>query len=65
MISAMKMGFKESPPAYLSTFNKQLKQAQGVNFASGGSGILDTMVIIINIYLCVVIASSRNTLSRN
>ncbi|KMZ61095.1 GDSL esterase/lipase [Zostera marina] len=39
---AMMIGFKGSPPPYLSTINNPLKQAKGVNFASGGSGILDT-----------------------
>ncbi|WOL20332.1 GDSL esterase/lipase [Canna indica] len=40
------MGFKRSPPPYLSIANKThsliLKGLRGVNFASGGSGILDT-----------------------
>ncbi|KMZ61096.1 GDSL esterase/lipase [Zostera marina] len=37
---AMMMRFKGSPPPYLSTIDNPLKQAQGVNFASGGAGIL-------------------------
>jgi hypothetical protein len=43
------MGFKRSPPPYLSVANRTNKQIarglQGVNFASAGSGILDTTVI--------------------
>ncbi|XP_010935212.1 GDSL esterase/lipase At5g55050 [Elaeis guineensis] len=40
------MGFRRSPPPYLSLTNKTsrgiLKGLRGVNFASGGSGILDS-----------------------
>ncbi|XP_073101401.1 GDSL esterase/lipase At4g16230 [Elaeis guineensis] len=41
---AKMMGFKRSPPPFLSlTNNTLLKHARrGINFASGGSGILDT-----------------------
>lgn len=43
---ALNMGFKRSPPPFLSVANKTSKQIfrglQGVNFASAGSGILDT-----------------------
>ncbi|KAK1296624.1 GDSL esterase/lipase [Acorus calamus] len=35
-------GFKESPPAFLSLTHTKKKSFSGVNFASGGSGILDT-----------------------
>jgi hypothetical protein len=44
----MNMGFKRSPPPYLAVANKTNKQVfrghLGVNFASAGSGILDTTV---------------------
>lgn len=40
------MGFRRSPPPYLSLANKTshqiLKGLRGVNFASGGSGVLDS-----------------------
>jgi len=43
---ALNMGFKRSPPPFLSVANRTNKQIarglQGVNFASAGSGILDT-----------------------
>lgn len=43
---AMNMGFKRSPPPFLAVANKTNKQVfrglLGVNFASAGSGILDT-----------------------
>ncbi|KAK1261375.1 GDSL esterase/lipase [Acorus gramineus] len=35
-------GFKKSPPAFLSLTHTNKKSFGGVNFASGGSGILDT-----------------------
>lgn len=42
------MGFKRSPPPFLAVANKTNKQVLrgllGVNFASAGSGILDTTV---------------------
>jgi hypothetical protein len=42
------MGFKRSPPPFLSVANRTNKQIArgllGVNFASAGSGILDTTV---------------------
>ncbi|CAL5055803.1 unnamed protein product [Urochloa decumbens] len=42
------LGFKRSPPAYLSltprTSRQILRGLRGVNYASGGSGILDTTV---------------------
>ncbi|GJM86404.1 hypothetical protein PR202_ga02258 [Eleusine coracana subsp. coracana] len=45
-LSALNMGFKRSPPAFLAVANKTNKQILsgfiGVNFASAGSGILDT-----------------------
>ncbi|KAG6493330.1 hypothetical protein ZIOFF_048312 [Zingiber officinale] len=44
--SASHMGFRRSPPPYLSLANKTnhqvLKGLAGANFASGGSGILDS-----------------------
>jgi hypothetical protein len=47
-ISAKLLGFKRSPPAYLSltprTSRQILRGLRGVNYASGGSGILDTTV---------------------
>ncbi|XP_065014797.1 GDSL esterase/lipase At5g55050-like [Musa acuminata AAA Group] len=43
---AIHMGFRRSPPPYLSIVNEThtpiLRGLRGVNFASGGSGILDT-----------------------
>ncbi|KAF3325280.1 GDSL esterase/lipase [Carex littledalei] len=39
---AMKLGFKESPPPYLSIKNVTETLRRGVNFASAGSGILQT-----------------------
>jgi hypothetical protein len=46
--SAKLLGFKRSPPAYLSltprTSRQILKGLRGANYASGGSGILDTTV---------------------
>lgn len=41
----MKLGFKESPPPYLSIKNVTETLRKGVNFASGGSGILQNTVI--------------------
>jgi hypothetical protein len=42
------MGFKRSPPPFLAVANKTNRQVfrglLGVNFASAGSGILDTTV---------------------
>ncbi|XP_020247955.1 uncharacterized protein LOC109825513 [Asparagus officinalis] len=38
---AQQMGYKQSPPSFLSVENGA-NISQGVNFASGGSGILDT-----------------------
>lgn len=42
------MGFKRSPPPFLAVVNKTNRQVfrglLGVNFASAGSGILDTTV---------------------
>ncbi|XP_078448205.1 GDSL esterase/lipase At5g55050-like [Wolffia australiana] len=38
---AMQLGFRRSPPAYLSLTNIR-QEAQGVNFASGASGIFDS-----------------------
>jgi hypothetical protein len=42
------MGFKRSPPPFLAVANKTSKQIHsgllGVNFASAGSGILDSTV---------------------
>lgn len=46
-LQAMMMGFDQSPPAYLLTIsvgNKLSRQANGVNFASGSSGVLDSTV---------------------
>lgn len=44
------MGFRRSPPSFLSLTNKTnhqiFKGLKGVNFASGGSGILDSTVSI-------------------
>lgn len=46
--SAVNMGFKRSPPPFLAVANKTNKQVfrglLGANFASAGSGILDTTV---------------------
>ena len=39
----MELGFEKSPPAYL-TISSEEQGHLGVNFASGGSGILDTTV---------------------
>lgn len=48
LYSAMHMGFRRSPPPFLSVANKisrkSIKGLRGVNFASGGSGILDITV---------------------
>ncbi|XP_078448200.1 GDSL esterase/lipase At5g55050-like [Wolffia australiana] len=38
---AMRLGFRLSPPAYLS-LNDSKQEAKGVNFASGASGIFDS-----------------------
>jgi hypothetical protein len=47
-IAAKLLGFKRSPPAYLSltprTSLQILRGLRGANYASGGSGILDTTV---------------------
>jgi len=47
-LPAVNMGFKRSPPPFLAVANKTNKQVfrglLGVNFASAGSGILDTTV---------------------
>lgn len=45
--SAKHMGFRRSPPPFLYVANKiSMKGLKGVNFASGGSGILDSTVSI-------------------
>ena len=41
--SAKLVGYKQSPPAFLSLRDGK-QMIHGVNFASGGSGILDTTV---------------------
>ena len=44
----MNMGFKRSPPPFLAVANRTNNQVfrglLGVNFASAGSGVLDTTV---------------------
>lgn len=48
MIAAQHLGFKMSPPAYLSLkpllSHDLLRGRGGANYASGGSGILDITV---------------------
>ncbi|KAL6011831.1 hypothetical protein ACLOJK_002297 [Asimina triloba] len=47
---AMNMGFEMSPEAFMSLVNTstlQVKMSKGVNFASGGSGILDCTGILL------------------
>lgn len=65
--SAIHMGFRRSPPSFLSLTNKTnhqiFKGLKGVNFASGGSGILDSTVSItigFRLVLWHLITLSRN-----
>jgi hypothetical protein len=65
----MKLGFKKSPPAYLSLLQGPAAAANltlaikaltgGVSFASGGAGVLDSTVIYILLSLRTYIHLER------